>query len=202
MKTLGLISGGKDSAYNMLLSQQRFGHEIVALGNLRPQNDDVQELDSYMYQTVGHNVVDAYAACMDLPLFVRRIRGTSINCSKVYDGTTEGDEVEDLRALLTYAKSRMPEIEAVSCGAIRSDYQRVRVESICQTLGLTCLAYLWRQPQDALLERMIEDGIDAVLIKVACLGLVPRLHLGKSLSDMLPKLRELNDMYGGKYGTV
>ena len=67
MKTLGLISGGKDSAYNMLLSQQRFGHEIVALGNLRPQNDDVQELDSYMYQTVGHQAIDYYAEAMDKP---------------------------------------------------------------------------------------------------------------------------------------
>ena len=37
--------------------------------------DSTDELDSYMYQTVGHQVVVAYAACADLPLFRRRIAG-------------------------------------------------------------------------------------------------------------------------------
>ena len=47
----------------------------------------------------------------------------------IYD-TTAGDEVEDLLALLTYAKQQMPQLEAVSCGAIASDYQRLRVEQV------------------------------------------------------------------------
>lgn len=44
--------------------------------------------------------------------------------------TTVGDEVEDLLALLMYAKQEMPELQAVSCGAIASDYQRLRVEHV------------------------------------------------------------------------
>lgn len=43
---------------------------------------------------------------------------------------TKGDEVEDLLSLLAFAKERMPEIEAVSSGAIASDYQRLRVENV------------------------------------------------------------------------
>ena len=39
--------------------------------------DSTDELDSYMYQTVGHEVVVAYAACADLPLFRRRIAGAT-----------------------------------------------------------------------------------------------------------------------------
>ena len=45
--------------------------------------------------------------------------------------TTAGDEVEDLLNLLAFAKQRMPQLKAVSCGAIASDYQRLRVEQVC-----------------------------------------------------------------------
>jgi len=38
--------------------------------------------------------------------------------------------VEDLLALLSYAKQQLPLLEAVSCGAIASDYQRLRVEQV------------------------------------------------------------------------
>ena len=43
---------------------------------------------------------------------------------------TQGDEVEDLLSLLAFAKEQLPEIEAVSSGAIASDYQRLRVEHV------------------------------------------------------------------------
>lgn len=56
---------------------KRHGHEIVALGNLCPVLDDTDELDSYMYQTVGHQLVTAWAACTGLPLFRGRLHGSS-----------------------------------------------------------------------------------------------------------------------------
>ena len=58
----------------------------------------------------------------------------------------EGDEVEDLTRLLTRVKNETG-AEAVSVGAILSDYQRVRVESVCLRLSLVPLAYLWRRGQ-------------------------------------------------------
>ena len=36
MRVVGLISGGKDSCYNMVQAVAA-GHEIVALANLRPR---------------------------------------------------------------------------------------------------------------------------------------------------------------------
>uniref|UniRef100_A0A061RHG0 Diphthine--ammonia ligase n=1 Tax=Tetraselmis sp. GSL018 TaxID=582737 RepID=A0A061RHG0_9CHLO len=122
--------------------------------------------------------------------------------------TDAGDRV-DLFCLLAAAKRRMPEIEAVSSGAIASDYQRLRVEDVCSRLGLTSLAYMWHQPQQKLLRRMCESGIEAVLIKVAALGLDPRKHLGRTLAEMEPRLNELCEMYdvnvcgeGGEYETL
>lgn len=68
---------------------------------------------------------------------------------------TPGDEVEDMFALLSEVKRQIPSISAVSSGAIASDYQRLRVESVCSRLGLISLAYLWKQDQTLLLEEMV-----------------------------------------------
>ena len=50
---------------------------IVALANLLPAEDDVEELDSHMFQSVGHRAVGAYAELTGLPLLRRRIAGES-----------------------------------------------------------------------------------------------------------------------------
>ena len=51
--------------------------QVVALANLLPGSSDVDEVDSFMYQTVGHQLVESHAACMNLPLFRQRISGTA-----------------------------------------------------------------------------------------------------------------------------
>ncbi|XP_041809730.1 diphthine--ammonia ligase isoform X4 [Chelmon rostratus] len=191
MNVVALISGGKDSCYNMMQCVAA-GHRIVALANLRPANTD--ELDSYMYQTVGHHAIELYAEAMDLPLYRRTIQGSSLDTSRNYS-KTEGDEVEDLYELLHLVKEK-ESVEAVSVGAILSDYQRVRVENVCLRLGLQPLAYLWRQEQESLLSQMISSDLHAILIKVAAFGLDPEKHLGKPLADMEPYLKQLSQKYG------
>lgn len=108
---------------------------------------------------------------------------------------TPDDEVEDLVTLLWKVKSAHPDVEAVCAGALWSDYQRLRVESAASRVGLLTLAYLWRREQRQLLDEMIQVGVDAVLVKVAGIGLRED-HLGKSLLQMRPTLIKLEDMYG------
>lgn len=73
---------------------------------------------------------------------------------------TIGDEVEDLGKLLVAVKQKHPDIQAVSSGAIASNYQRLRVESICSRLGLISLAYMWEQDQATLLQDMVSRFMD------------------------------------------
>ena len=127
MRTVALISGGKDSCFNMLQCEAA-GHKIVALANLLPSETSPDEMDSYMYQTVGHDAVEMYSEAMSLPLYRECIRGTSLQLGSDYI-KDEGDEVEDLYRLLSRVKEDL-EIEAVSVGAILSNYQRVRVENV------------------------------------------------------------------------
>ncbi|KAI5606751.1 diphthine--ammonia ligase, partial [Silurus asotus] len=92
--------GGKDSCYNMMQCVAA-GHTIVALANLRPAHTD--ELDSYMYQTVGHQAIELYAEAMDLPLYRRTIEGSSVDTGREYH-PNDADEVEDLYQLLKLVK--------------------------------------------------------------------------------------------------
>ncbi|CAM0942888.1 unnamed protein product [Alopecurus aequalis] len=194
MEVVALVSGGKDSCFSMMRCLD-YGHKVVALANLIPLDDAVDELDSYMYQTVGHQIVVCYAECMGLPLFRRRISGSTRDHALKYS-VTQGDEVEDMFALLSEVKRRIPSVGAVSSGAIASDYQRLRVESVCSRLGLVSLAYMWRQDQTLLLEEMIRRGIVAITVKVAAMGLKPSAHLGKELAQLKSHLLQLNESFG------
>jgi len=182
--------------------------QVVLLANLYPAEAGVEELDSHMFQTVGHGVVSAYAQCCALPLLRRRIRGASLHLGLEY-AASPGDEVEDLRALLAAAKAAVPDLGGVCSGAILSDYQRLRVEAVATSLGLTSLAYLWRRNQASLLREMGGCGLEAVLVKVAALGLRPEAHLGRSLRELTPLLRRLERKHGchacgegGEYETL
>lgn len=64
----------------------------------------VDELDSYMYQTVGHELIDAVAKAMCLPLHRRKLQGKSMNTGADYAEPTQGDEVEDLFELVKEVK--------------------------------------------------------------------------------------------------
>jgi diphthine-ammonia ligase len=150
MKVVALVSGGKDSCYNILKCKQH-GHEVVALANLMPHEGAPDELDSYCFQTVGHQMLPLYPQCTGLPLYRMFFHGVSLQRELQYE-KCEGDEVEDLFRLLAFVKWRHPDVQGVSSGAIASNYQRLRVEHVCCRLQMTSLTYLWHQPQAKLLQ--------------------------------------------------
>ena len=204
MKVVALISGGKDSTFNILKCKEA-GHDVVALGNLYPVGSD--ELDSYMYQSVGYQVIDLVGKCYGLPLFRRPISGKPVNQKMIYEATP-GDEVEDLYLLLKEVIEKHPDVKGVSSGALFSTYQKNRVEEVCARLGLTSLAYLWEREQVALLDEMIASGIEAIIIKTAAMGLGQK-HLGKSICELRDELVQLSSKYGlnpcgegGEYETL
>ncbi|CAO2648833.1 Nn.00g097820.m01.CDS01 [Neocucurbitaria sp. VM-36] len=181
LNVIALISGGKDSLFSILHCQAN-GHTVVALANLYPTlsaNDD-DDINSYMYQTVGHSVIPLYEQALHIPLFRQEITGKAVNSSRDYGTPQAGqeqDETEDLIPLLQSVMQAHPEANAVSTGAILSTYQRTRVESVALRLGLTPLSYLWQYPllppytQTSLLHDMAAVGQEAIIIKTASGGL-------------------------------
>jgi len=213
MKFVALVSGGKDSIYN-IMECVRNGHELVACVHLGAPKTSQDDEESYMYQTAASEVLPTLVEeCLGVPLILYERKGTSSNTSLVYETTTEEDEVEDLYEALALAKEQFPEIQAVASGAILSTYQRVRIEHVCSRLSLTSLSYLWRiDSQHELLKRMLDDGIVAVLVKTACPpGLVPQKHLNKTIGALYISglLQKLNNLYqfhmcgeGGEYESL
>lgn len=206
MKVVALVSGGKDSCYVMLKCLS-YGHEIVALAHIAPPAN-VEEMDSFMYQSIGSAGIPALAETLGLPLYMRQTTGAACVTTLSYAPTAPGDEVEDLLFLLCDVKAAHPEVTAVCAGALWSDYQRLRVESAASRAGLLSLAYLWRRDQAELLDEMVAAGVHAVLVKVAAVGL-NESHLGRSLAEMKPTLQRLEEMYGvhvcgegGEYETL
>ena len=149
-----------------------------------------------MYQTVGHAHVAAIAQSMDLPLFRRGIDGTAVEQGLRYPTSgSPGDEVEDLLELLKQVQAAIPNVDAVCSGAILSNYQRARVESVCARLGLVSLAYLWQRDQHALLAEMVAAGVEAVLVKVASLGL-KQSDLGRTIGELAGRFEGLHRRFG------
>lgn len=74
------------------------------LVNLVPQDHTcgVHEIDSYMYQTVGHEVVSEIATCMQLPLRRGLVRRNNAHDQSLHysDTPNDDDEVEDLYRVL------------------------------------------------------------------------------------------------------
>ncbi|KAI9840873.1 MAG: hypothetical protein M1837_001252 [Sclerophora amabilis] len=181
---------------------------------------NVEDMDSYMYQTVGHTIVGLYEQALQIPLYRQEMSGTAVNVDRSYHyhqthhhhlppsgdaggdalplssgkDTGGADETESLIPLLQRVKRAHPAANAISTGAILSDYQRTRVESVAGRLGLTPLSFLWQYPalppppppppprssstlssasssSAALLEDMGAVGQDARIIKVASGGL-------------------------------
>ena len=190
MRVLGLLSGGKDSVYSLMCAV-RAGHTLVGVAHIAAQRAGA-EVDSYMYQTVGSEAAAGVAECLGVPFFSAVRAGDAVTQALDYGAAAvPGDEVETMHALLRAVRERHGvAFDAVVSGAILSTYQKTRVESVCARLGVASLAPLWQRDQAELLAAMVRDGLVAVLVKVACLGLDAR-HLGLTLAQAQPHLTSL-----------
>jgi diphthine-ammonia ligase len=50
---------------------------LIGIANLSPPKN-VNEIDSFMYQTVGSEGLEMIAKCLEVPLIQREIKGKSI----------------------------------------------------------------------------------------------------------------------------
>ncbi|RPA83258.1 adenine nucleotide alpha hydrolases-like protein [Ascobolus immersus RN42] len=180
-----------------------------------------EDLNSFMYQTVGHQLLSHYADLLNVPLYRKRIEGGHVNSNLSYtpDGAegngVKGDETEDLLQLVDFIKAdfaaKGTTVKAVCSGAILSTYQRTRVESVCSRLGLASIAPLWEKPQLEVLRELGVMGIDARTLKVAAVGLEPGKWLWRNVGGVREgmELKRLGEKWGvhpagegGEYETV
>ncbi|OAF67746.1 hypothetical protein A3Q56_04424 [Intoshia linei] len=130
MEAVALVSGGKDSTFNIMKCLELKPEvKIVALANLYPPHDPEDDISSYMYQTVGHELIDLYGQAMGIPLYRAPISGSAVDKNLNYT-PNDKDEVEDMYKLIKDITIKHPKIKYVLAGAIQSRYQTFRVRDV------------------------------------------------------------------------
>ena len=185
MRIAVLSSGGKDSSAAWWWAMCR-GWEIVAVVTV-----DIQDGDSHMFQVPSTNWVERQALLANVPW-------VNVPAS----GSVE-DEIEALEQALTKL-----EIDGIVSGALRSDFQKQRLECMSQRLNIHSFSPLWHQTPIEHLKGMVEAGFQIMLTSVSCEGL-DHTWLGHVLTESsllelhaLSKQHRFNvDGEGGEYET-
>ncbi|MGC9310681.1 MAG: diphthine--ammonia ligase [Candidatus Aenigmatarchaeota archaeon] len=157
MKLLALVSGGKDSWYALYLMMQS-GHDIPVAVTFVPRNPD-----SYMLQRAMTEKVREQFASLKREFKIRhREFGVSGEKEK---------EVEEMKELLAPIVKK-ERIEGIICGAVLSEYQRRRLDYICEELGVKSFAPLWHKNEEALLKEIVMGaGFEFMVARVCAEGI-------------------------------
>ena len=185
MRIAVLSSGGKDSSAAWWWAQCR-GWDVVALVTVR-----IQDGDSHMFQVPSTQWVEQQAKAAGVEWFCVNVSGTV------------DDEISTLEKTLNELK-----IDAIVSGALRSDFQKVKLENMAHRLGIHSFSPLWHQQPFEHLHGMIENGFKIMINSVSCegldgewLGTILDLDNVKQLKLLSEKYRFNVDGEGGEYET-
>ena len=101
------------------------------------------------------------------------------------------------------------EIDALVVGALRSDYQKTRIERMCEKLGLISYCPLWHHNPEEHMDSVIERGFDVRIVSVSTDGLGEEWLGQKITQDSLEELTRISAKYrfnldgeGGEFETI
>ena len=186
MKVAVLFSGGKDSTYATWIAQHQ-GWDVETLVSVLPKG-----VESLMFHFPNVCWTEIQAEAMGLP-------HRTIDAGQ--------DELVSLREGLEKTRKALG-IDGIVTGAVASDYQKSRIDQICDTLGLKSFAPLWHKDPKLLVSDLKSAGFKIILSGVGAAGL-DESWLGKELTDdrwlMLEKLSKKHGIHltgeGGEYET-
>lgn len=183
MNSIVLYSSGKDSTYalNWAIKNNHNVQLLTVFSELK---------ESYMYHTTNIELTELSAKALQLPLI------------KVL---TKGEKEKELIPL----KKKLKELncDAVISGAIRSEYQKNRVDKICNELKIKSIAPIWHKNALKYMKELIKN-YEIIFTSVSCYGM-EKNWLGRKLNKKtLDDLILLNKKYkiniegeGGEYET-
>lgn len=187
MRVAVLYSGGKDSTYATWIAQHQ-GWDIATLISILPRN-----VESMMFHFPNVEWTKLQAQALELPH---------------HSLEAKNDELFSLKEGLAQVKEDLG-INGVVTGAVASDYQKSRIDRLCEDLGLKSFAPLWHKDPRRLVEDLKSLGFKIMMIGVGAGGL-DESWLGKELADdrwaMLEALSMKHGIHltgeGGEYETL
>jgi diphthine-ammonia ligase len=185
-----LYSGGKDSnlALHIMKSQN---YKISCIMTMITENPD-----SYMFQKVDEKILYLQSQALNIPFVLKKTKGV------------KEEELKDLKKLILKAKEKYS-LQGVITGAIKSNYQRDRIQEICNELDLRLFSPLWNKSQEGVIKEVLDNKFEIMIVKVAGYGLDDK-WLGKILTkEDLINLKIINKKKGinvagegGEYETI
>jgi len=151
-----------------------------------------QRPDSWMFHYPNIHLADFFAEAVGIPL----VKGETSGVKET--------ELEDLKRLLANLQ-----VDGVVTGAIMSQYQKKRIDKICQELDLESFAPLWHEKPRKLLAEMVDLNFEVLIVGVYAYGF-DVTWLGRKINwESISELIKLCKKYqisvvgeGGEYETL
>ncbi|MEM2588278.1 MAG: TIGR00289 family protein [Candidatus Bathyarchaeia archaeon] len=186
MRVAVLATGGKDSTL-ALYRVLKGGYEVKYLVSMISARED-----SWMFHYPNMHLINLFAEAVGLPL----IKGETSGIKEV--------EVEDLKNLV----ARL-DVEGLVCGAIASNYQKTRIEKLCEQLNLKFIAPLWGEDEQKILEEILALNFEVIITGIYAYGF-SKEWLGRRINaDTVKALIDLKRAFGvslvgegGEYETL
>ena len=171
MRLAALTSGGKDSLYAVYLARKE-GHDIRYLLSMIPESHE-----SYMFHHPNIELTQIQAELMGIPLLVEKTSGE------------KEEELKDLERLILRVKD---EVDGILTGTIASNYQRERIDGICEKFSLECISPLWHINPERYWHELMRSGFRIMITSVSAEGL-DKGWLGRIIDEKaIDELKELN----------
>lgn len=186
MRVAVLSSGGKDSAAAWWWAQCR-GWDVAYLVTV-----NITGGDSWMFQIPGTHLVEHQALLANIPWI------------KVDTPGVQEEEITDLETALSVL-----DIDGIVSGALRSDYQKSRLERMAERLGVRSWTPLWHQDSVEHMRGLVNNGFQIMITSVSCEGLdeafIGRVLDAEGLKELESKAQQHRfnvDGEGGEYETL
>jgi len=180
----------------------------------------IQSEDSMMFQTNGVSLAALQSTAMKVPWLPVVSDGEEeleiSDLEQALSGNTDSERCfkemwqEDwLRPEELVLHEGTLVVDALVVGALRSDYQKTRIDRMCERLGIISFCPLWHHDSYLHMQSLIEHGFEVMFVSVSADGLNEE-WLGRMLDEgSLLELKRLSEEHrfnidgeGGEFETI
>lgn len=211
-----LSSGGKDSTYACWWAIMQ-GWQVEAMVTVHITSDDsmmFQLPNTSLAGLQAHSIGTSWLPILsdgtenheieDLEYGIRGETDVKVALDKVKHDSESINFPSDL-----VLQTEGLEIDALVVGALRSDYQKTRIERMCEKLGVISYCPLWHHDSEGHMHSLIEHGFDVRIVSVSTDGLGEEWLGEKITQQSLEELTRISKQFrfnldgeGGEFETI